>query len=288
LRSVYTGDPFTSDGYRLQLPAYLKDEVIVREIYFDGIRCLIYSPLGRLNHVPLILYMHGGGFVIGCSEDTDYVTRMLCYSNRAVVISVNYRLAPETMFPGALADCDHVLDLAIAQANDFSVDTNQIFLCGDSAGANLAAALYLHLSPERRASIKGLMLLAPWLDMHVERYDSYNSMAPTGIVFDAPFIGFARAAYAPFNEWNNPLVSPIFGSLRELPSTLVIVGTEDPLLDQTLKLKDLARDQLCDQVAFKIYGGMPHCFYSFPDLFIDEQDCWKQISSFMSEIVGSR
>lgn len=281
LRSVYMGDPFTVEGGTLiQLPEALRDEVLVEEQSIAGIRCVIYSPEAAEQPLPLMLYMHGGGFVIGCSEDTDYITRMLCHMNQCVVVSINYRLAPETVFPGALDDCAKVLDGALDLSSELKLDTTSIYLAGDSAGGNLAVALYYYLQRHKQA-IKGLILLAPWLDMEVEKYDSYNKLAPTGIVFDSPFLAYSRAAYVGFEQWKNPLVSPLFSALKEMPPTVVVSGTDDSLTDQTLALKQKAVDSGCKQLEFAIYPGMPHCFYSLPGLFVEEKDCYNRIFDFI-------
>jgi acetyl esterase len=281
LRSSYTGDPLTTEEDVIPpTPKILLEEVSLTEETVAGVRCAIYSPKKKLEKAPLVLYMHGGGFVIGCSEDTDYVTRLLCHSNQAVVVSVNYRLAPEIVFPGALNDCEKVLDWAIGQSSELGVDPACLYLAGDSAGANLAGALN-HKLHQKKTSVKGLILLAPWLDMEVEAYESYNRLAPTGVVFDAAFLGYARAAYVGFEEWKNPQVSPIFSSVKDLPETIALIGTDDPFIDQVLKLRDTASESGCKQIEFVIYPGMPHCFYSFPDLFDEEKDCFQRISNFM-------
>lgn len=262
------------------LPPSLLTEVSVTQNTIAGIRCAIYSPTNCGDDLPLVLYMHGGGFVIGCSEDTDYITRSLCHSCRAIVVSVNYRLAPETVFPGALEDCHTVLSSLLNSESQLSRTPSAVFLAGDSAGGNLAIALFERMQTQRDA-IKGLVLLAPWLDMHVENYDSYNRLAPTGIVFDAAFLGYARAAYAGYEEWKNPQASPLFCDLQHLPPTLVIVGTEDPLIDQSLALARKAHAQGCDNIETQVYQGMPHCFYSFPGLFDEELQCYARIAEFV-------
>lgn len=286
LRSVYMGTPLTADEDAIpKPPAVLLDEVLLETQYIDGIRCSIYSPRERQsNRLPVLFYMHGGGFVIGCSEDTDYVTRRLCHSNHIVVVSINYRLAPETMFPGALTDCTNVVNSVLSQAARLAIDPSRAFFAGDSAGGNLAMALFFN-SNEHRNSVKGLVLLAPWLDMAVEQYDSYNRLAPEGIVFDAPFIGYSRAAYVTSEQWRNPLASPIHASLSMLPPTLVLVGTADPLLDQSLLLKERAKEHGCRQLEMDVYKDMPHCFYSFPGLFQEEQDCFERIAQFICAVI---
>ncbi len=282
LRSVYMGDPFsTEEGALPEPPSILREQVSVSASTIGGVRCAIYSPIGTVTALPLLLYMHGGGFVVGCSEDTDYITRMLCRSNNIVVVSVNYRLAPETVFPGALDDCERVLQSLLTYAERYSIDPDVVFLCGDSAGANLAASLS-HRLGKSTAAPKGLILLAPWLDMELESYSEYNRLAAKGIVFDAPFLAYARAAYTDFDKWTDPFVSPIGIPPGVMPPTIVLTGSADPLVGQTLKLNRNALNAECTHIQTVVYEGMPHCFYSFPNLFAEEQDCFRQIAEFVA------
>ena len=283
LRSIYMGDPFTGDGKKLSRPpAFLSQDIEKSEKFYDGIRCSVYAPKNQ-ESTSIILYMHGGGFVIGCSEDTDYIARVLSHSNLARVVSVNYRLAPETAFPGAIDDCEKVLNHLVEELLA-SEDKVSIYLAGDSAGGNLAPTLYLKLRGiGRHEQINGLILLAPWLDMDVESYDSYNRLAPGGVVFDAPFIGYARACYAAFEEWKNPLVSPIYADCKELPHTIMIIGAEDPFVDQVIKFQKQSNDSSCGQIDIRIFPGMPHCFYSFPNLYREEAECFALIQKFIDE-----
>jgi acetyl esterase len=281
LRSTHMGDPFSDDGGALPpLPENVMSEVQVREIAVGDIRCLIYSPTANTRKLPLMLYMHGGGFVIGDCEDVDYTARSLCFFNQIVVASVGYRLAPETVFPGQIADCEQVLKSLMSQHAELNIDVSSLYVAGDSAGGNLAAAL-CHLVHPQQLKIKGLIMLAPWLDMELEAYESYNRLAPTGIVFDAAFLAYARAAYVGFEQWKNPLVSPIHCSFVDMPPTIAFIGTEDPLLDQVLKLKNNALLDGCESLEVQVYSHMPHCFYSFPNLFLEEADCYKRISDFI-------
>lgn len=277
LRSTYLGDPFTGDKAAIPAtPAYLLESVTVSDNSDSGIRCAIYKPTKQDGLLPVMLYMHGGGFVICSSEDTDYITRMLCHTNQMVVVSINYRLAPEVVFPGALNDCKQVLDWVVDKSNLLDVDGGSIYLAGDSAGANLAAAL-----AQTYKAAKGLIMLAPLLDMAVESYDSYNRLAPQGIVFDAAFIGYARAAYVGYEEWRNPLVSPIHAPLKDLPPTLVLIGDADPFIDQVLLLDKQAKEAGISTIKTMTYCGMPHCFYSFPDLYKEEKDSFETIAQFL-------
>ncbi len=289
LRHVYMGDPFAKDGDgAVPSPrSEFLEKVVCSEASIAGLRCVIYKPKNKDGtKLPVMFYMHGGGFVIGCSEDTDYTTRRLCLDNDLVVISINYPLAPETVFPIAMDSCLQVVEQVCQADNVWQVDSSKVFLCGDSAGGNLAAGMALQLmdSGDSRMTITGLVMLAPWLDMHVELYESYNLLAPTGIVFDAAFIGYARGAYVSFSDWTDPLASPIHCSPARLPPTLIIAGTDDPLLDQSVTFEANARQAGYKHIQLKQYEGMPHCFYSFPGLFADEEeDCYNCIKDFVAK-----
>lgn len=281
LRHIRMGDPFSTEPVKLPAtPAELLAEVHTSEHVVSGIRCVLYSP--RQQARGLMLYMHGGGFVVGCSEDTDYITRRICSSAGLAVISINYRLAPETMFPGALEDCFKVFEWVHGSESQLGVDTSRIFLAGDSAGGNLAFSLSLKLR-NLSYSPNGLVLLAPWLDMNLELYGSYNRLAPDGIVFDAAFMGFARAAYARFEDWQNALCSPMLCDPSKMPPTIVFVGTDDPLLDQSTVFAEIVREASCDQVELITYDNVPHCFYSFPGLYPEELDCWNKVAEFVQK-----
>lgn len=279
LRNVYAKDPFAGKNALPPPPGELFQAVMTGEVVINDTRCVIYLPPSSEIR-PLLVYMHGGAFVVGCSEDADYITRRLCYECNVTVISVNYRLAPEHMFPAALIDCATVLDWAVNNAADLGIDASRIFLGGDSAGGNLAASLSLQLHRSGR-QVQGLVLLAPWLDMYVEKYNSYSKYAYDNLVVDAAYLGFARAAYAKFDEWNNPLVSPLMANIQDFPPLIMAVGTEDPLADQVTAFASRARAQGRTDFQFAVYPDMPHAFYSFPNLFKEELDCFSRIGEFM-------
>lgn len=265
------------------LPDELTGQVKVSQLTAAGLRCLVYLPA----EVPagFVLYMHGGGFVFGVPEDMDYVARKLCFDNNLAVISIDYRLAPETPFPGAIEDCLKVLEWACAQANQFGFNSENLFLAGDSAGGNLAMAVALKCR-ELNIPVARLIALAPWLDMFCEQYASYNRLAPGGIVYDAAFIGFCRGAYTQYEEWKLPLVSPLYCQTGDLPASILIAGDADPLVDQVRVLEKKAADESSEHLRFVYYPGMPHCFYCLPGLFEQEVDCFKQISQFVCGKLG--
>lgn len=285
LRSIYMRDPFSESRIDLApTPQYLKDQISIDEQTIADISCAIYQPNSfatvKNNLPPLIVYMHGGGFVVGSSLDTDYITRQLSHQSQAIVVSINYALTPEAPFPQALQQCQSVLLQCFATMQG-RFDPDRIFLAGDSAGGNLALAIACN-DFEPKPPIAGLILLAPWLDMHLEKYDSYNTLARSGVVYDSPFMAYARAAYVDHADWSNPLASPMLFALDKWPRTLMVCGTDDPLIDQSLAVQNAIRDQGCSHVKVVIFAEMPHCFYSFPGLFEEEVECFAEIEKFVS------
>lgn len=101
----------------------------------------LYTPQGAATGLPLLLYLHGGGWVIGDLETHDAVCRTLCHAAQTVVVAVDYRCAPEHPFPAALDDAQAALSWLAAHAGELGGDATRIAVAGDSAGAQLAAAL---------------------------------------------------------------------------------------------------------------------------------------------------
>jgi acetyl esterase len=245
------------------------------------IRCQVYRPAATARGRPLLVYVHGGGFMLGRSEDTDYMTRKICAQNDVVVVSVNYRLAPEWPFPAGIDDCLAVYRWLRAHGADLGGDPGRVGVAGDSSGGNFAAVLPL------RARAQGLpppdvsVQFAPVLDLFFEEYESFNRLAPLGVVYDAAFMGFARGAYCRYAEWTHPHVSPFRSDLSGYPPALVIVGTHDPLVDSCRAFAARARDAGASHVELFVREGMPHGFYFWPGLFPQEEEAYAAVTAFL-------
>lgn len=155
---------------RAPLPAGL--EVVAREERFipgaDGapdVRVLLYKPRGTsATPRPALLHMHGGGYVLGDPEISDASNRALVLEHGCIVVSVDYRLAPETRFPGALEDCHAALVWMHDHAAELGLDVSRIAIGGESAGGGLAAALALYARDRGGPAICFQLLDAPMLD----------------------------------------------------------------------------------------------------------------------------
>lgn len=269
VRACYRGEGLAIDLAELppsaaQLYPQVKVSTLAVPSPAGPIRCECFAPSAE-GKKPMMLYVHGGGFVVGRSEDTAYVTSRIAAENDVIVVSVNYRWAPEWPFPAGLDDCTAVLRWMRDQGADIGGDASRILVCGDSAGGNLAAALPLRARDDR-ASIVATVLLCPVTDFHFEQYPSFERLAPTGVVIDAAFMGFARGAYlTKLEQWRNPWASPALGDLTGYPRTLLVSGAADPLVDDNRAFAGkLAAAGV--EVAHFIGEAMPHGFYFFPGL----------------------
>jgi acetyl esterase len=260
--------------------------VAVEQIYLpspDGpIRCQVYRRQGDPGGQPLILYAHGGGFMVGRSEDTDFVTRALCAQNGAIVVSVNYRLAPEWPFPTGLDDFLTAYGWLRTQGQALGGDPARVAIAGDSSGANFAAAAPLRARERGLPPPRAVVLLGPVCDFRFEAYESFNRQAPTGIIYDAAFAGFLRGAYVRADQWDHPHVSPIRGDLAGYPPAIVVVGTHDPMIDSASLFAQQLGEAGNPYVELFVRDGMPHGFYFFPNLFQQEEAAYAAIQHFLA------
>src|SRR5262245_42267818 len=233
-----------------------------------------------------MLYVHGGGFMVGRSEDTDYMARRISAENNVVVVSVNYRLAPEWPFPVGLDDCLAVYAWLRTHGRDLGGDAARVAVAGDSSGGNFAAALPLPARANGLVPPEASVMFAPVLDLNFEAYDSFNSLAPTGVVYDAAFMGFLRGAYCRYPEWKHPHVSPLRADLDQFPPAMVIVGTHDPLVDSCVAFVRKARAAGCPDIELFVSDGMPHGFYFWPGMFRQEGDAYAAVRGFLNRHLG--
>lgn len=201
------------------------------------------------------LYLHGGGWIAPASgKHLGWAKRIAALSGQTVV-AVHYRLAPEARYPCALHDAAGVFR---AMENLF---TGAITAGGDSAGANLAAALCFFCHPRGQRLPEKLILSCGVLDLELERHASMMRAGRDHPYNGIELLAFQRALYAPDRHlWIDPCASPAHGDLGCLPPTLVIVGEDDTLCDDGL---DFAGRATAAGAAVRLHVGaqMPHGFH---------------------------
>lgn len=196
-----------------------------------------YSPLlnsrsKRENKLlPLLVFFHGGGFMIGDLDSHDETCRVLCQHGQFNVLSIAYRLAPEHPAPSAVEDCLNALKWAHEHAADLSVDPTKIAVGGDSAGGNLSAVVSQLAAGKPYAPVAQL-LLYPIVDF-VNKYPSHKTYGK-GLFLDQSDMDNATHNYLAHSQvtLSDPRVSPLFGNLTGLPPALLITAELDALRDE--------------------------------------------------------
>jgi len=239
----------------------------------------IYTPRGN-GPFPLMVFFHGSGFVV-CSLDThDGLCRNLCAGTGCVVVSVDYRLAPEHPFPAATDDCLAATIWAAANAAALRADPGRVFVAGDSAGGNLAAVTALRIRDEGGPALLGQLLVYPVTDYHhpgtpsmAENAEGYG-LTRQGMVW---FWGHYLADPA---DAANPLASPLRATdLSDLPPALVVTAEYDPLRDEGEYYAERLR-QAGVPTEMKRWSGMNHGFFTVPGVVdkasaaVDEACLW--------------
>jgi acetyl esterase len=210
---------------------------------------------GRL---PLIVYLHGGGWTFGSVDTHDRLMRLLALAADAAVLGVDYRLAPEHPHPGPLEDCLAAIRWVREQAQELEVDPTRTALAGDSAGANLALAALLVLRdageplPKGAALFYGCYAARPNTASHARFGDgSYRLSTVEMNWFWRNYLGAAPAGTA--------LAEPLYADLRGLPPLHLTLAALDPLADDTRELAErLAAAGVVH--AAREYPGMVHGF----------------------------
>jgi acetyl esterase len=195
--------------------------------------CRLYTPPGGTLPLPLLVYAHGGGWVLGSIETHDPFCRLLSEAAGMIILSVEYRLAPEHPFPAALDDVLAAYQWTAAHARELGADAQRLFLGGDSAGGNLAAVIANRICAEGEAvKPAGLMLLYPVTDHPGAEHASYDE---NGIDYglDAERMHWFWQQYAADVPENDPRISPLrLQTVPALPPTLVATAEYDPLRDE--------------------------------------------------------
>ncbi|MCP5178549.1 MAG: alpha/beta hydrolase [Pseudomonadales bacterium] len=223
----------------------------------------IYTPAGEGKR-PVVVFYHGGGWVIGDLETADAACRDMANGLGAVVVSVDYRLAPEHRFPAAVDDSYDALCWADANRDSLGGD-GRLLVTGESAGGNLAAIMCLRARDAAGPAITAQLLLYPVVDADMSR-DSYRRNGE-GYLLTTDTMQWFWDQYCPVDQRGNPDASPLRAtSHANLPPAIVVTAEFDPLCDEgaayaaALNAAGVAVQHTC-------YPGLVHDFFATARLF---------------------
>jgi acetyl esterase len=196
----------------------------------------VYRPADVTGPVPTVLFIHGGGFVIGDIDTHDNQARRVCRDTGAVVVSVDYRLAPEAAFPAPVEDCWAALRWVADHAGELGGDAARLAVCGDSAGGNLAAVVARRARDAGGPALVAQLLLYPTVDAAAEvaDYPSRLSCAEGYLLWLEDMIWFDEQYTSGFTgDRADPDLSPLHApSLEGLAPAVITVAEFDPLHDE--------------------------------------------------------
>jgi acetyl esterase len=210
----------------------------VRELAAGAVPLRLYRPVDSGAVLPVLVYFHGGGWVIGDRDTHDVLCRQLAQASGCAVVSVDYRLAPEHRFPAAVDDCIAATRWVQSHAAELGVDAARLAVGGDSAGGNLAAVTCIALRDAGQALPAYQLLIYPATDM--------RAVAPShringeGYLLTRDSIDYYRGHYiadeADHADWRaSPLLATRLGGL---PPALVLTAGYDPLRDEGRQYAD--------------------------------------------------
>lgn len=244
----------------------------------------LYRPAGK-EKGSLVLLIHGGGWALGDVTTHDAIARIVAAEACATVVSVDYRLAPEHPFPAGFDDCV----AALAWCDGQRLADQPLVVMGDSAGANLAAALALHARDAKGPRIDAQILVYPCVDLsETAPYASRATYGDGSYFLGQKDIEWLRGMYlADAGEVANPFVSPMLAqSLAGLPRSLIVTAGHDPLCDEGKAYHHRLVE--AGVPSFNLHrDGSIHGFLSFAGVLASGHDALQRIVGWLCAI-GSR
>ena len=211
---------------------------------------------------PCLVFLHGGGFVIGNIDSHDVVCRKLAHEGELIVISVDYRLAPEHKFPAAPEDAIAATKWVAANARQLGIDAARIMVGGDSAGGNLAAVTAI-AAREFGPKLAGQVLIYPSTDLRMNHPS--HSEPETSILLTHSVIKWFIDHYMGDADRDDWRASPARARLAGLPPAYVLVAGGDPLRDEGNEYAERLR-QAGVPVTYRFFPGQFHGFFTMGKL----------------------
>jgi acetyl esterase len=235
------------------------------EIPVEGgaIKARSYRPTDG-DGLGLVVYFHGGGWLLGSHESHDTVCRSLANASGAVVLNVDYRLAPEAKFPTAVDDAWAALLWAVEHAAELHADPARLAVAGDSAGGNLAAVLAQRARDEGGPALRFQLLIYPVTSCDIETgfdmaYEGY-------FLYRDEILWHQEHYFTSPDDGSDPCASPLRGDATGLPPAQIQSAECDPLHVQAEQYRDHLRAAGV-AVDYRSYDGMIHGYFGLESVF---------------------
>ena len=251
----------------------------VEDRQMRGVPVRIYRPVRRDNS-PVIVYFHGGGWVLGNVGTHDSVCRRLAATSGHVVISVDYRLAPEHKYPAALDDAYRVVEMVTEACSELGINGKRLYVGGDSAGGNLAAAVCAKARDVSGPEIAKQVLIYPVIESDFGT-DSYTTFA-AGYGLTREGMQWYWAQYVDRTDADTRYACLAGTRPTDLPPALVITAEYDVLRDEGEHYAARLRAGGVD-VKLSRYDGMLHGFVHFAGMFEQAGKAIDEVAAYLND-----
>ncbi len=249
----------------------------------------IYYPTKKTVNTPTpaIFFIHGGGFMYGSIEEYDMAVKKLAKVTDKIIISVDYRLAPEYPYPAALHDVNAVLDWIMKNRKQLGIAGEKITIMGDSAGANLATVLSLKERDDKQSRILCQVLYYPPTTFVEREFPSrvyFLSDTTRSYLLTQEFVMNSKRSYLDDSVSEiNPYVSPLEADLTgELPPSLILTAQVDPLRDDG-RMYARKLEEAGQEVAYEEYDGLIHGFLNLYMIFPEGKESMQLVRTFIEK-----
>jgi len=262
------GTPMDLEINHMTIPVRDGHKIRIR-IYRN--RAISEAKLKEGKNAPLVLIFHGGGWILGSHEVEEGIARWTAKETGAVIVDVEYRLAPEYKYPFAVNDCYDAFKWCKENSSLLKIDSSHIVVCGSSAGGNLTAVVAQMARDQKEAGIIGQVLNGPVIchPNHFPKgdkyeYNSWEQNANASILSAKTMLKCWDMYYpsAGADVYASPLLAD---SLKGLPSALIQITGMDPLRDEAFAYADRLKEAGV-HVDVETWPGLPHGFYTIPHL----------------------
>ncbi len=293
LRGMFNGvksEPIASDQIEV-LPQTIKG------LDDNDIPIQIYLPIERRENMPVLYYIHGGGFFAGHMGVVDQLVKMIVEKFNIVAVSIDYRLAPENPYPKGHEDCYEGLKWVYQHIEDYGGDIHHIFVAGDSAGGNLTQYCTTRDKEDESHMVKGQLLLYPTVNMAgIDDEDSHWSLERYQIhpkhrkVIEASLsmmggdngMSSMLGDILGTEDITNHYLTPYLMDLRNLPPTFLTVGEHDFLYIECMAYaKKLVEAGV--ETKTVVYKGMGHAYGDNIGVYPQSEDCALEMGKFIIE-----
>ncbi len=260
----------------------IPDDVVPGDRVLGGRPALTLAPAGRTPEAGRLLFLHGGGYVVGTPGTHAALAAELVRRLGVRAVLPDYRLAPEDPFPAAVDD-------ALAAYRELVVEAgsaDRVVLAGDSAGGGLALATVLAARAAGLALPAAVLVFSPWVDLTVsgETMRTRNGIDP---IFTPADIESYAAQYLGDGDRRAPLASPLFADLHGTPPLLIQVGGNEVLLDDALRLATRAAADDMD-VTLRVWPDVPHVFQHFAGMLDEADEALDEAAAFLRKHLAAR